>query len=268
MAKLFHLPQAVRVDSSGSPYAGAKANFYLTGTTTRTDTYTSSALSVPHANPVVADSAGQFAAIYLDPDITYRCILTQSDDTQLDDVDPVSAPIPAADIAITDSGGYFTATEVEAALQEIGPNFARLAETETWTADQTFSGADLKMADNVVERPELKDFAITHSALTQSTGTVDLDLSTANSFSFTLTENATITLSNPPASGKFGQLTVEITQDGGGGAYTVTWPGSVTWPGGTGPTITVTNDAIDVVTLFTRDGGTTWRGNFSQAFAV
>ena len=268
MAKLFHLPKAVRIDSSGAPYAGAKANFYLTGTTTRTNTYTTSALSVAHDNPVVAAADGQFAPIYLDPDITYRCILTQSDDTQIDDVDPVAAPTAAADIAITDAGGYFTATEVEAALQEVGSDFAQLAETETWTADQTFSSATLKMADNIVERPELKDFAVTHSALTQSSGTVDLDLSTANSFSFTLTENATITLSNPPGTGNFGQVTVEITQDGGGGAYTVTWPGSVTWPGGTGPTISTANDAVDVVTLFTRDGGTTWRGNFSQAYAV
>jgi hypothetical protein len=232
------------------------------------NTYTTSALSVAHANPVVAAADGQFAPIYLDPDITYRCIITDSADVQLDDVDPVAAPTGAADISITDSGGYFTGSDVEAALQEIGPNYARLDQTETITADWTFSSATLKMADNIVERPEIKDFSITHSALTQSAATVDLDLTTANSFSFTLTQNATITLSNPPATGNFGQITVEITQDGGGGAYEVAWPTSVTWPGGTAPTISTGNDTVDVITLFTRDGGTTWRGNFSQLYSA
>ena len=120
MAKLATLPQMVRVDSTGTPYPGAKANWYLTGTTTRTDTYTNSALSVAHDNPVVADAAGQFAPIYLDPAITYRCILTESDNTQIDDVDPIAAPTTAAGIAIVDAGGYFTATNVETALQEVG----------------------------------------------------------------------------------------------------------------------------------------------------
>ena len=82
-----------------------------------------------------------------------------------------------------------------------------------------------------------------------------------------LTENATTTLSNPPTTGDYGQLVVKIIQDGAGGAFTVTWPASVLWPGGTAPTITVTNDAIDEITLRTIDAGTQWRGSFSQAFA-
>ena len=93
MSRLLCIPQAVRIDSTGTPYGAAKANWYLTGTTTRTDTYSDNARSSAHANPVVADAAGQFAAIYLDPAITYRCIITQSDDTQIDDIDPVHAPI-------------------------------------------------------------------------------------------------------------------------------------------------------------------------------
>ena len=56
MSYLFHLPQAVRVDSTGTPYALAKANFYLTTTTTETNTYTDAALGTPHANPVVASA--------------------------------------------------------------------------------------------------------------------------------------------------------------------------------------------------------------------
>ena len=108
MSRLFFIPQAVRIKSTGLPYGAAEANFYLTTTTTRTNTYEENSLSTPHANPVIANSAGQFAAIYLDPAITYRCIITQSSGgAQIDDVDPVHAPFTAADFAIVDSGAYF-----------------------------------------------------------------------------------------------------------------------------------------------------------------
>jgi hypothetical protein len=267
MSYLFHLPQAVRVDSTGTPYAAAKANFYLTGTTTRTDTYSDSALTTPHANPVIADSAGQFAPIYLDPNITYRCVLTESDDTQIDDVDPVSAPITAASISVADSGGYFADATVEAVLADIGANYPKNASTETISANWTFS-ANLLMADNVIERPEIKDFSLTHNAVTSSSNAVTMDCSTGNSFYHLLTENTTVTLSNPSPTGKLCQIVIRIQQDGAGGAYTVTWPGSVTWAGGTAPTVSTGNDAVDKFTLTTDDAGTSWYGEFGQAYGA
>ena len=265
MSKLFYVPQAVRVDSTGTPYAGCKANFYLTGTTTRTDTYTNSALSVAHDNPVEADAAGQFAPIYLDPAITYRCILTESDDTQIDDVDPVSSPTTAAGISIADAGAYFTATNVETALQEIGSDYGPLADTNTWTADQTYS-ADIKMADNVLERPEIKDYSLTHTVLTQSSGTVTIDFSTGNSFYFVLTENCTLAFSNPPPTGKFGQAVIRIKQDGAGGAYTVTFPATVDFPSAAAPTMSTGNDAVDKFTVSTDDAGTSYFCEYLQAY--
>ena len=267
MSQLFYLPQAVRIDSTGTPYADAKANFYLTGTTTPTDTYTDNARAVAHANPVVADAAGQFAAIYLDPAITYRVIITESDNTQIDDIDPVAVPPNASDIAFDDSGADFTGTDVDAVLTEIGNEFAQLGEAQTWTDDQTFSGADLKMADNIIERPEIKDYGITHNAITSSSNAITADLSTGNSFYHLLTENTTLTLSNPPATGKYGQATFRIVQDGAGGAYTFAWPAAVLWAGGTAPVISVGNDAIDIITISTDDAGTAWYGSFLQALS-
>jgi len=161
MPRLFFPPQAVRIDSTGTPYPGCKANFYLTTTTTPTDTYTDSALSTPHANPVVADAAGQFAAIFLKDSITYRCIITESDDTQIDDVDPVHVPIKAVDVAVTDAGAHFAGTELEAVTQDLGANYAKKSAANTFTGDITLSTADLKCADNVVERAEIKDYSIT-----------------------------------------------------------------------------------------------------------
>lgn len=267
MAKLFYPPQAVRIDSGGTPYAGAKAYFYLTGTTTATDTYQDSALSTPHANPVVADSAGQWEPIYLDPSITYRVIIKTSADVTLDDVDPISAPTGASAISVTDSGGYFAGTDVETVLQDLGANYAKLSATETITANWTFSGADLLMSDNLITRPEIKDYGITHAALTQSAATRDVDLTSGNSFAFTLTQNCTITLSNPPASGTYGKVRIRITQDGAGGAYTVAWPSGVDWAGGSAPTMSTGNNAVDIFFLETDDGGTTWYGSYLQAFA-
>lgn len=269
MARLFTMPQAVRVNSAGLPYAGAKINFYLTGTTTPTDTYQESSLTTTHANPVVANAAGQFAAIYLDPSITYKVVITDSSNNTLDTVDPVSVPITGADIAITDTGGYFAGTEVETILADIGANYAKKSAANTWTQDQTFSGADLLMADNLVARPEIKDFGITHNAVLQSpSGTIDFDCSTGNSFYHLLTANiSTMTLSNPSPTGKFCQITIVIKQDGAGGAYTVAWPSSVKWVSATAPVISTGNNAVDIVTLFTIDEGTNWYGNFAQAYA-
>ncbi len=67
----------------------------------------------------MADSAGQWAPIYLDPAITYRCIITESDATGIDDVDPVQVPITAADSALVDAAGNYAATNVETGLAEV-----------------------------------------------------------------------------------------------------------------------------------------------------
>lgn len=126
--------------------------------------------------------------------------------------------------------------------------------------------ANINMADNVVQRPEIKDYAVTHNTVSSSAGAVTFDMSTGNSFQITLSENVTsITISNPPASGKFGELRIRVIQ--GASAYTVTgWP-SVKWPGGTAPTITTTASAIDQIILNTDNGGTTYLGNYSQAYS-
>lgn len=85
----FQLPKVTVLDTSGDPVSGALLHFYLTGTTTETNTYTDVALTTPHANPVVCDSAGRAGAIYLDSAITYKCVVADSGDTPIYTVDPV-----------------------------------------------------------------------------------------------------------------------------------------------------------------------------------
>lgn len=100
-------------------------------------------------------------------------------------------------------------------------------------------------------------------AVTSSSGTATLDCAEANVFSITLSEATTFAFSNIPASGSAYGLTLEIKQDAGGNGYAVTWPASVDWPAGVSPALSTSAGAVDVIALYTRDGGTTW-----FAFAV
>lgn len=88
------VPKFAAYDSNGDPCASCKVFAYVSGTTTKQDTYTSSTLGTPNANPVVLDSAGR-ATIYIDPTKTYKFVLAPSTDSDppasaLWSVDPVT----------------------------------------------------------------------------------------------------------------------------------------------------------------------------------
>lgn len=255
MSRLFFMPQAVRINSAGLPYAGAKINFYLTGTTTPTDTYQDNALGTAHANPVVADAAGQFAPIYLDPAITYKAVITDSDDNVLDTVDPVHAPFSASAVSVTDAGGYFAGTDLETILADIGANYAVLADNEDISGDWTVSGS-MNFQDNILQRAMFQDCAWLNQVLTSSSNAIAWNVQNGNSATHTLTENTTITLSNWVASDDHQQCILKCRQDGAGGAYTLAFAGTVTWDGGApSPVMPVANDAERVFVIKTWDGG-------------
>lgn len=88
--QLFQLPKQLNISSSFTLSAGAKAYFFEPGTTTPRDTYTTSALSVAHPHPVVADAAGVLPPIYLDPSLQYKLTLKTSADALIYTVDPVN----------------------------------------------------------------------------------------------------------------------------------------------------------------------------------
>ena len=78
------LPQLfmAALDTVGAPISGSKLNFYEAGTTTRLDTYSDEPLTTAHANPVVADSAGRFAPIWLAAS-DYKVVWTDADDVTI-----------------------------------------------------------------------------------------------------------------------------------------------------------------------------------------
>lgn len=83
-------------------------------------------------------------------------------------------------------------------------------------------------------------------------GTKNIDWSTGNIFEFTMSGTITLTFSHLVA-GK--SITTIFIQDGSGN-HTVNWP-SMTWPGGSAPTLTTTGSAVDIISLFVRADGTT-----------
>jgi hypothetical protein len=116
------------------------------------------------------------------------------------------------------------------------------------------SGA-LFLADNLINKPVLQDYAVEGSAIGNTGASKTLDLEIANFFSATLDQACTFTFSNPPASGDFGCFVLELTN---GGAFTITWPASVDWPGGAAPTLTASGK--DQLVFTTRNAGTDWLG--------
>lgn len=115
----------------------------------------------------------------------------------------------------------------------------------------------------------INDYGITSATVTSTSGAVTFDYSLGNAFEHTLDENVTsITLSNPPASGTYGEIIIKFVQDSTGSWTVAGWPASVKWIGGTEPTITTTaTTGTDIIALKTWDGGTTWYGDYSQDYS-
>lgn len=90
-----------------------------------------------------------------------------------------------------------------------------------------------------------------------TTGTVTLNLSTSNVFQNTLTGNTTFAFSNPPANTKVFSFTIITVQDATGGR-TITWPASKKFSGGVTPPPTTAANAVDVWSVMTYDGGTSY----------
>ena len=251
-------------------FAGATLEFFDFGTSTPKTTFSDFALTSANTDPVVADTDGLFGDIFLD--IQATATLKTSAGVTIWGPEDIFAPedqitaLLASLVSVLDSAGNFTGINVETVLKEISDDWAKLARTNTFSAIQTHTAA-VQMSDQELRRALLLDYAVKHNPVASAAGVLTLSLATGNSFVTTLTENTTVAITNPPATGDYGQFVIKIIQDGAGGAFTVTWPASVIWSGGTAPVITTSNGAIDEVTLRTIDAGTEWRGSFSQAFA-
>ena len=135
----------------------------------------------------------------------------------------------------------------------------------SWTNAPTISGANISgvlqttggtlTGTTTFSAPYLE----TGVAVTAAS-TTNINCSLGNEFLVTMGANITsLTFSNVPASGSVYSATLFLTQSGSG-SFLVTWPGSVQWAGAVAPTLSLAAGLTDVVTLVTKDGGTTWQG--------
>ena len=109
-------------------------------------------------------------------------------------------------------------------------------------------------------------FSEEYASVTSTSNTVSLNLQTASNFSHTLTEDTTVSFTNPAASGKVSAATLRVIQDSS--ARAITWNAAIKWSSATAPTLSTASGAVDVFVFYTVDGGTTYYGFTSgQALA-
>ena len=106
---------------------------------------------------------------------------------------------------------------------------------------------------------QVVDAAMTTGLTRQALGSINtnttIDWSAGSYATATITGALAFTFSNPAASGKACVAYLQLTN---GGSATITWPVSVTWSGGTAPTLRASG--VDLLRFYTQDGGTTWFG--------
>jgi len=94
-------------DTNGNPLSAGKLYTYVAGTSTPVATYTDVSLSVPHANPIILDSAGRPAnsgaavGIYLSAGSSYKFVLKTSADATVWTLDNILA-VPGTSNPTTD----------------------------------------------------------------------------------------------------------------------------------------------------------------------
>jgi hypothetical protein len=99
---------------------------------------------------------------------------------------------------------------------------------------------------------------LTVTALSISSGVVNIDCALGDFFTLALTANVTsITFTNLPASGKGASLAIRMRQDGTG-SRTVALPASFKATGGSDTAVQSAANAYTLLTLTTFDQGTRW----------
>jgi|TARA_B100000035_G_scaffold3222_1_gene2778 hypothetical protein len=120
------------------------------------------------------------------------------------------------------------------------------ADTTKNDVANTFTAAQTLNAGLTVDGP--------YKQAAEAVSALDIDLSTGNYFTKTISGNSTFTFSNPPASGTVGSFTLELTHSSG----TVTWPASVKFNSDTPPTLTTGKTHLFYFT--TDNNGARYRG--------
>lgn len=122
--------------------------------------------------------------------------------------------------------------------------------------------SNVSISNNYLISPAFKSYSEYESNVTVSSTSTTLDLSTSNFFNLALQSNTTFTFSNAP-SGRAFTFNIVTTQDSTGGRL-ITFPTGSKYDGGVIPPQTTNANAVDVWTVATYNGGTTWLVSLSM----
>lgn len=105
------------------------------------------------------------------------------------------------------------------------------------------------------------------SALSISSGVMNVDCSLGDYFTVTLSENVTsITFSNLPGSGIGASKLIRIQQHASA-PKTVSWPASFKWENAVPNTVSADVGMIDMLSISSFDNGTTWLASIGKNWA-
>ena len=154
-------------------------------------------------------------------------------------VQAYDANLPAGNTIVVDG-------DIGSTVQAFDADTAKTDVAQTFTPTQTFTAASVHNGGLTVDGP--------YKQAAEAVSALDIDLSTGNYFTKTISGNSTFTFSNPPASGTVGSFTLELTHSSG----TVSWPSSVKFNLDTAPTLTT--GKTHLFFFVTDDGGSRYRG--------
>lgn len=171
--------------------------------------------------------------------------------TLLDDADAATALTTlGAQAALTNGAQNLTSTEV---------GWIDGATAGAPTASKVCvlnSSGDITFPEEV----KAKSYNDTYTTFTSTANACSFSCEAGNAFEHVLTQNTTLTINNPPASGTAYTCVVKIKQDASASGYTFTWDPQVQWDSGTAPTLSSGASKEDLFGLYTDDAGATWLG--------
>ena len=118
-----------------------------------------------------------------------------------------------------------------------------------------------------VDDSESLNYRIRHRNVSSASGTLSLDISTANSFACTLTENiTTIDVNGAMVTDQYWEFNLRLVQHASA-AKTVAWAAKFHFPNGVDHVMSTAVDSVDSIHGYSVDGGTIWDCTFALASA-
>lgn len=179
----------------------------------------------------------------------------------LADIDDAIEAEQAARAAVAANLATETANRIagDSAITAPAAKTVLVAADEFLIRDSAAGGAIKKVTrTNADKQPMLTSPSFKYNNMGSGSGARTVDLAVASYQRNQVTGITTFTFTNAPASEAFGFI-LELVN---GGAFALTWPAGVKWPGGSPPAFTASG--TDIVVFLTRDGGATWSANLSM----